>query len=429
MRVTMSAKLLPVMIAVAATVLTGCATTPYLETNRGDGKPVLGGHCPASAATITAGLRAADRLARHYHGLADRERLGQSIAIGAVVPLGAWASFQGVAERGSKDSIAALGLTGATLYTLGTLYSSSPKQAVYLEGVTSLNCVGAAFAPFSTSADTGLKANIENLLAELSALDQAMVSAPDIADKTRAVQVATNAQLTATEAYRRDATVNSLGAPLCAQVAAIGAAVAREVRKTDPTPGAVLASVKLLPQIAGQIAAPPVTPKVPGPATTDAKFLSNAGFSELDPLFDRFAAAKLNSQIGKVVAAERRLRISLDAGADPLAAIAASKACALPAALNKLVISPDTTALSIVKGGSAEINAEVGVPPAQVSIAGVKAAAVSVDIMVRGSNFGIVIKGVDVTGDTPVPVKISDGSGLISKTIAVTVTPVPPKAE
>lgn len=418
-----------VLIALAATlVLGGCSLSPYAVKNS-EKKSVITVKCAngESAPTITQAVDAADKLEQRYHQLADQERRARNIAVGAAIPLGVVAMYQGATGAGSARSIAALGLAGAGGYLTAQTFTATPRELVYLAGAKALNCVRRAYAPFEprgSNAFTDAMKKHESALGQLSeAIATQEANQGGGAEDTRLLTYARNVESAAkdtyTDALRLERDVLQLGVQFCASIKDVGAQVAIEARKTDPDPAAVLASIALLPKIQTSITgrALPTAPVAPAPGGGK----SNAGKALVKALPDRIDRSDLIAKIAAVADTTAILSARIAATANPATSNTQAGACQTPEARVTMTVTPDTSTVALTEGDTYRftIRSEVGNPTYQIDGGG--AGSLGAQLLIESGQTVLLLTALKPTGATPANLTIRDGTGTLSKSIAVTV--------
>jgi hypothetical protein len=394
-----------------------------------------GGGDPGNGPTLSDAVRAAEALERHYHKLADRERNTRQWAVGAGIPLGVAAMFQGALGTGSARSIAALGLGGAGAYAVAQNFTAAPREQVYLAGAKSLTCARKAFAPFESplaamELQQAIDAQRTNLATLVRARTEAQERSTGSVESERllnhALEVENYAKDTLTDALRLRRGMDELGTQFCVAIKEIGISVAVEARKADPEPAAVLASIKLLPQLQTAISSRPLP--TPPPVVPNTMVARDGGLRT-----DSFAArsdngtqTNLMQAIAAAAESSAALATQVAAAASPAQSISSAGDCAAPQLQISLGVTPDVSAVSLVEKARHRftIRSQVGFPT--FSIDGGSPGAVTGALLIEAGQTVLELTANTVTGSAPAVLTIRDGSGSLSKSISVTVTAAQP---
>lgn len=402
-------------------VLTGCAISPYKAVTT-DPKSVLSTQCGRGGPSIVNAITAADAMSFRYHQMADRERTVRNLSTGAIIPLGAIAMYQGAAGGGTRASIAALGLTGAATYALAQNYTSSPREQVYLSGVKALTCLRRAYSVFEAAAsnadlDTAIiaqKRAVGDLAEAIATAEGTKANNSDSSAKLAyARSVQTMASATLTDALRLQGGIQSLGANFCAAIEQVGANVAIEARKTDPTPESILASLQLLPQLETSITGRAL-PSAPAGSTTApaAKgFDPNATPPPPDPLVVATArAAGSTAQLAAMV----------EASARPAQSTAYADECGIASVVATLSLSPDDSTVNLVAGETHSITINSKGIPAITPNSDAEGPIIY-QLTVDSGKYVLQLTAKKATGTSPFTLTISDPGSSATRAIAITV--------
>ncbi|MBL8296915.1 MAG: hypothetical protein JNN30_01095 [Rhodanobacteraceae bacterium] len=419
---------------VAMLCLGGCALSPYVVKDSKTKLPVLSANCAngQSAPSMVGAVAAADGLEQRYHKIADQERRTRSIAVGAAIPLGVIGMYQGATGAGSSRSIAALGLAGAGSYLGAQTFTATPRELVYLAGAKALNCVRRAYAPFESLGTNEFDSAISRHQLALGELSNAIAKqeanqgggTDDLRLLTYARKVQGTAQDTYTDALRLQREVRQLGVHFCTMIKDISTQVAIEARKTEPEPAAVLASIALLPKIQTSITGR-MLPSASVPAAPEAAKLRQPAAAAGTALTDQGDRTELLEKIAAAAHTMAILSAQIAATANPAGSNTQAQACESPQAQITLTITPDVSTLALAEGESYRftIRSQIGNPTYQID--GGSTASLGAQLLIESGQTVLLVTALKPSGATPASLTIRDGSGALSKSIAVTVAAKP----
>jgi len=149
----------------------------------------------------------------YYQAVGNDSLLRNGVAL-SLVPIGAVSLYRGITSTGGKNSIAALGLTGASIYGVGSYLESSPRQRVYLAGSQAIGCALLAVRPllmYQTEYTT-LVQNIGAVTRTMTAISLQIANVQALADAVRTEvpsQAVTLARADSTIAIANDLVANA----------------------------------------------------------------------------------------------------------------------------------------------------------------------------------------------------------------------------
>ena len=152
----------PVVVSMAGCVLQPHVTVPQRlleepavlkcrEPNTPTCEPYFYGELPAAIA-------GADELRRSYYEQMRGETALSNSLLALLIPLSAYALYRGIAHTGesTQDMLLKVGIAGSAAYAGVTLFTSKPRQAIYLAGSDALGCAVVASRPYLfTTQDMG----------------------------------------------------------------------------------------------------------------------------------------------------------------------------------------------------------------------------------------------------------------------------------
>lgn len=336
----------------------GCSLlNPYVRAPELDAGDAGAAGLPASDRPHNRALLAAVKVAAaqrkaYYDAVSDRAKLRNGMPL-LLVPLGAAALYKGLSSPGGESTRRILlqeGLVGASIYGVGSYYTSSAREQTYLAGAKALSCSLYAATPFFLPDELAERLGA----AKLDALSVQVAKVRGLKDRVRAAadalgtdagtrvtlgalaDRATSSIDAATELLRRaaetQAALDDVGARLRAMVETVVVEVAVQIARTEPDPSAVLTIVAGLPATAKKFAsggtfaaASPEAAQAPGGAVTSAGVPATelaAAVNDLDP------------QAATV-------RFALDTLAQRVRAVPALDTCRVQLAQGSIDITPD----------------------------------------------------------------------------------------
>lgn len=347
------------MAIVFAFATSGCASllNPYVRAAELDTQDAAAAGLPASDAAgnkaLVEGIRIAAAQRKAYYGaVADRAKLRNGLPL-ALVPLSAAALYKGAVSSGdrTRELLLQEGLLGASLFALGSYYTSTTREQIYLAGAKALTCsiyaASGYYVPDSLGAKLGDEAiaRIGTLLAQVDqgrrgaqlfaqgmpAGDPQRPQVDALGDRAGTSIAAARQVLQRAVDFR--AGVDSAGPQLRANVEAIVGEVSLQLSRAEPEPGAILTLAGSLPTL-GKSFAPGASFTVAGaPAAAPALGVSGSPLAT--------AVAALPGQIRDLDQAVAELQFALDVMAQRLRSVPTAASCQVQAPQGVLDISPE----------------------------------------------------------------------------------------
>lgn len=249
--------------------LSGCMTLidPYVRSPKLDESAVKS-TLPEAIAAVEAQRRA------YYDAVSERAKLRNGLPL-ALVPLGAAALYKGFTGDGGDSTRRLLvkeGLVGAGLFGLGSQYTSTTREQIYLSGAKALSCSIYAMTPYLTLDTLGAGISNEKLLAytrqiaKLEAEQRALKTLRDMpgADSLFRADVdlvlaqagvsLPAARQALNQATTTRATLDDAGARLRAVTETLVGEVNWQLSRLEPDPASILTLVDGLPATAKRFA-------------------------------------------------------------------------------------------------------------------------------------------------------------------------------
>lgn len=251
--------------AVLGLALSGCMTLidPYVRSPKLDESAVKG--------TLPDAIAAAEAQRRAYYGaVSERAKLRNGLPL-ALVPLGAAALYKGFTGDGGDSTRRLLvkeGLVGASLFGLGSQYTSTAREQIYLAGAKALSCSIYAMTPYLVLDTLGAGIGNDKLLAyaqqiarleaeqrALKALRDGPGTDPDLRAAMDRVLAQAGVSLPAarqalTQATTTRATLDDAGARMRAVTETLVGEVNLQLSRLEPDPASILTLVESLPAAA-----------------------------------------------------------------------------------------------------------------------------------------------------------------------------------
>lgn len=280
--------------AVLGLALSGCMTLidPYVRSPKLDESAVKG--------TLSDAIAAAEaQRSAYYDAVSERAKLRNGLPL-ALVPLGAAALYKGFTSDGGESTRRLLvkeGLVGASLFGLGSQYTSTAREQIYLSGAKALSCSIYAMTPYLALDTLGADISDDKLLAyarQIARLEAEQRALKALRDAPRAdslfrteidrllAQAGVSlpaARQALAQATATRATLDDAGARMRAVTESLVGEVNLQLSRLEPDPASILALVDSLPATAKRFA--------PGGTFTPPQSVTVAAGHSTDETVDR----------------------------------------------------------------------------------------------------------------------------------------------
>jgi hypothetical protein len=137
-----------------------------------------------------------DELRRTYYEKMRNETALSNVLLASLIPLSAYALYRGIAHEGesTQNLLLKTGLIGSAAYAGVTMFTSKPRQVIYIAGSDALGCAMLASRPYLfTTSDMGdartrgtFLGDVQFLRDRIAALEVAISNAQALSDAARA---------------------------------------------------------------------------------------------------------------------------------------------------------------------------------------------------------------------------------------------------
>jgi len=195
--------------------LAGCVLQPHVDVPRRLQEQPVVLNCPSpdalwagdSAACTTKfygdlpyAIAGADELRRAYNEKMRSETALSNTVLATLIPLSAYALYRGIAHesQATEDLLLKAGLTGSAAYAGMTMFTSKPRQVLYIAGSEALGCAMLASRPYLfTASEMGSATDRGSFLGDLQFLHTRIAALEASIWNVQAVSDAAMAELTA----------------------------------------------------------------------------------------------------------------------------------------------------------------------------------------------------------------------------------------
>lgn len=369
-----------VLVGVVVSLATsGCSLiNPYLRAPQLDSTDNAAAGLPSSAlpenqALLSAVAAAAAQRSLYYSAVGDRAKLRNGLPL-ALIPLGAAALYKGIAAdagTSTRNLLLKEGLVGATLYGLGSYYTSTTREQVYLAGAKALSCSIYAMTPYYVPDDLASALGSSNLSAlnhQLHAVESATQPVRELRQKIAAgdaaggvidaeIRRAQASVAAAKKTLRQAVSTRSLllgaGARLRATVENVVSEVDVQIARLEPDPAVILTLAASLPTTAKQFA--------PGATFAAA---ATAPKPQLGVATALAPVPALRAEVDQLDAATASVQFALDVIAVRIQSTPKLDTCEVQSVKGRIDISPSEASVDMKVGETRQfvIRSTVGIP-------------------------------------------------------------------
>ncbi|MGV3572451.1 MAG: peptidoglycan-binding domain-containing protein [Ramlibacter sp.] len=362
-----------------AFAISGCSLlNPYVRATELDAP--YGSPRPSTAPGQSRALDEATRAAAaqrkaYYEAVGDRAKLRNGLPL-VLIPLSAAALYKGATGGGGESTRKLLlkeGLLGASLFGIGSYYTSSSREQIYLAGAKALSCSIYATTPYDLPAhlvESLSTARIRQLSSDLAVVRQTTVEVQQFHDTIPANDVnarrlvqalVTRAEVSIAAAARTlkqtidiQAALDDAGARLRATVETIAAEVNLQISRAEPDPATILTIASGLTTSAKQFApGGSFGSSTPEKAQSFPRAVASAPLTAVDLLPSRVNA--VDQQVAE-------LQFALDVMAQRVKAVPALDTCVVETMQARLDVSPSEATMKVGETRQFVVRSSIGIP-------------------------------------------------------------------
>jgi len=334
---------------------------------------------PQNQALKDAFTAAAAQRKAYYDAVSTRAKVRNGLPL-VLIPLSAAALYKGLSSDGGESTRKLLlkeGLVGASVYGLGTYYTTPGRDPIYLAGAKALSCSIYALTPYYLPDPIAERLSVKRIeeihrqMAVVAArLQEARVAVQSLAEKddarvkakaleARAEQSIESARTVVVRSVDLQALLIDAGPRLRATVESIISEVNAQIAATEPDPAVILTMVGDLANSA-KVFAPGVAFARPSPAAEPQTLVPASGKSGTKEVIDALTAlAAAVDNLEKRVAA---LRFDLDVIAQRIKAAPPLDTCKVQNARGGLDVSAEEVVMKVGETRQFVIRSSAGIP-------------------------------------------------------------------